>query len=45
MKALIEWSSKQIAAQRPGARETNQSEMVAAALDAYLPASGSAKKR
>lgn len=37
MKELVDWSSKRITATRPGARETNRSEMVAAALDAYLP--------
>lgn len=46
MKTLQDWSTKQIRAQRPGARETNRSEMVAAALDAYLPASpGPGKKQ
>jgi len=46
MKTLQDWSTKQIRAQRPGARETNRSEMVAAALDAYLPASaGQGKKQ
>lgn len=46
MKTLQDWSTKQIRAQRPGARETNRSEMVAAALDAYLPSSaGPAKKQ
>lgn len=38
MKALTDWSSATIAKQRPGTRETNRSEMVAAALDAFLPA-------
>ncbi|GJJ21957.1 hypothetical protein [Mycolicibacterium mageritense] len=46
MKTLQDWSTKQIRAQRPGARETNRSEMVAAALDAYLPAGpGPGKKQ
>jgi hypothetical protein len=39
MKALETWASQQIRLQRPGAPETNRSEMVAAALDAYLPSS------
>jgi len=38
MKTLTDWASASIAKQRPGARPTNRSEMVAAALDAYLPA-------
>ncbi|MGV7570777.1 hypothetical protein PJL70_08200 [Mycobacterium kansasii] len=37
MKQLTDWSSAQIAHQRPGTRHTNRSEMVAAALDAFLP--------
>lgn len=37
MKVLETWASQQIRLQRPGAPETNRSEMVAAALDAYLP--------
>lgn len=37
MKLLADWSSQLIAQQRPGARATNRSEMVSAALDAYLP--------
>lgn len=37
MKVLETWASHQIRLQRPGAPETNRSEMVAAALDAYLP--------
>ena len=37
MKALQDWSTERIRAERPGARETYRSEMVAAALDAYLP--------
>lgn len=46
MKTLQDWSTKQIRAQRPGARETNRSEMVAAALDAYLPSgAGPGKKQ
>lgn len=38
MKALTNWVSATIDRQRPGTRETNRSEMVAAALDAFLPA-------
>ncbi|GAB4686170.1 hypothetical protein MOKP106_42650 [Mycobacterium avium subsp. hominissuis] len=38
MKALTDWCSATITKQRPGTRETNRSEMVAAALDAFLPA-------
>jgi hypothetical protein len=45
MKALIEWASTQIAKQRPGARVTNRSEMVAAALDAYLPQHAPKRKK
>lgn len=45
MKTLQDWWTKQIRAQRPGARETNRSEMVAAALDAYLPASAGQGKK
>ncbi|ETZ38115.1 type III secretion system outer membrane O domain protein [Mycobacterium intracellulare MIN_052511_1280] len=37
MKQLTDWSSAQITQQRPGTRPTNRSEMVAAALDAFLP--------
>ncbi len=37
MKKLSDWASARIAEQRPGQRETNRSEMVAAALDAFLP--------
>lgn len=37
MKKLMEWASAEIAKQRVGAQETNRSEMVAAALDAFLP--------
>ncbi|WP_204815356.1 hypothetical protein [Mycobacterium riyadhense] len=37
MKSLTDWASTSIAKQRPGTRETNRSEMVAAALDAFLP--------
>lgn len=37
MKQLTDWSSAQIAQQRPGTRPTNRSEMIAAALDAFLP--------
>lgn len=40
MKQLTDWSSAQIAHQRPGTRHTNRSEMVAAALDAFLPQGG-----
>jgi len=40
MKKLADWASARIAEMRPGARETNRSEMVAAALDAFLPAAG-----
>ncbi|CAA0126475.1 Uncharacterised protein [Mycolicibacterium vanbaalenii] len=45
MKTLQDWSTKQIREQRPGARETNRSEMVAAALDAYLPSSAGPGKK
>ncbi len=37
MKTLTDWASARIAKQRPGTRETNRSEMVAAALDVFLP--------
>lgn len=37
MKTLTDWASTRIGKQRPGTRETNRSEMVAAALDAFLP--------
>ncbi len=37
MKKLMEWASARLAEQRVGAQETNRSEMVAAALDAFLP--------
>jgi hypothetical protein len=40
MKALVDWSSTNLRALRAGTRATNRSEMVAAALDAYLPSSG-----
>lgn len=40
MKALVDWSSTNLRALRAGTRPTNRSEMVAAALDAYLPSSG-----
>lgn len=45
MKALETWASQQIRVQRPGAPETNRSEMVAAALDAYLPQQPHAAKK
>jgi hypothetical protein len=38
MKKLVDWVNVCIAQQRPGSKPTNRSEMVAAALDAYLPA-------
>lgn len=40
MKALEEWSSTNLRTLRAGTRPTNRSEMVAAALDAYLPPAG-----
>ncbi len=40
MKALVDWSSTNLRALRAGTRATNRSEMVAAALDAYLPSPG-----
>ncbi|MDP7739585.1 hypothetical protein [Mycobacterium paragordonae] len=43
MKQLTDWSSAQIAAQRTGTRPTNRSEMVAAALDAFLAQPGRRK--
>ncbi|GAB4664293.1 hypothetical protein MOKP76_15510 [Mycobacterium avium subsp. hominissuis] len=45
MKALTDWISATIAKQRPGTRETNRSEMVAAALDAFLPATPERRKQ
>jgi hypothetical protein len=45
MKKLTDWASARIAEQRAGARETNRSEMVAAALDAFLPPAPSTKRR
>jgi hypothetical protein len=38
MKKLVDWANSCIAQQRPGTKPTNRSEMVAAALDAHLPA-------
>lgn len=38
MEKLVTWANAVIAQQRPGAKKTNRSEMVAAALDAHLPA-------
>lgn len=37
MEKLVNWANEVIAKQRPGAKKTNRSEMVAAALDAHLP--------
>jgi hypothetical protein len=38
MKKLVDWANSCISQQRPGTKPTNRSEMVAAALDAHLPA-------
>ncbi|MDQ1247910.1 MAG: hypothetical protein QG597_2282 [Actinomycetota bacterium] len=37
MQKLVDWANYCIAQQRPGAKPTNRSEMVAAALDKHLP--------
>jgi hypothetical protein len=38
MKKLVDWANSRIVQERPGTKPTNRSEMVAAALDAHLPA-------
>lgn len=45
MKKLTEWASTRITQERPGTRETNRSEMVAAALDKFLPSPSSKKRK
>jgi hypothetical protein len=45
MKKLTEWASTRIAEQRPGTREISRSEMVAAALDAFLDPEPAVRKR
>lgn len=45
MRTLISWASEQIIHHRPGERPTNRSEMVTAALDAYLPDKHAKRKK
>jgi hypothetical protein len=45
MDAITEWTNAEIRRLRPGGRKVSRSEVVAVALDAYLPADSARKRK